>query len=481
MRLLFVTSEIFPLIKTGGLADVSGALPIALAEYGVDVRILLPAYRGVIAKCGQVKALGRMQPFHDVFCEILETRLPGTEIPLLLIDHPALFDREGGPYHQPQSGDWQDNALRFGLLSKVAAMLAIPNRCQQWLPDMVHCNDWQTGLTPYFLQQIGSHVKSILSIHNLAFQGNFHADWRYQLGLSEQDFHPQGYEFYGQLSFMKAGLQYATKLSTVSPTYAKEIQTAEFGFGFEGLLQSRQSDLIGILNGIDTHTWNPASDPFLESHYAADSLDNKTKVKRALQQELGLPDSPHTPLLGVVSRLTYQKGLDMLPEIADQLLATGAQLAVLGNGEVALEQQFLQLKQRYPQQVAVTIGYHEPLSHRMMAGVDIFVMPSRFEPCGLNQMYGLRYGTIPVVANTGGLADSVTGGRITNTVPSDMTGFVMADKQPQTLLVTLGAAMAAYANNGHWQTLQKQAMADDVSWHHSAKQYLLLYQAALAA
>lgn len=480
LRLLFATSEIFPLIKTGGLADVSGALPIALQALGVDIQILLPAYRGVMAQCGEVRLLGRIQPFHEVYCELYQTTLPGTQIPLLLIDQPALFDRDGGPYHHPHTGDWHDNALRFGVLSKVAAMLALPNPWQSWMPDLVHCNDWQTGLTPYYLQQMGSRAKSIISIHNLAFQGNFNAGWRFQLGLNDADFNPQGVEFYGQLSFMKAGLQYASKLSTVSPTYANEIQTAEFGFGFEGLLQHRQADLFGILNGIDTQTWDPATDPYLETHYDANTLQKKLAVKQQLQKELGLPPLAQAPLLGVVSRLTYQKGLDMLPHIADALMATGAQLAILGNGEKALEQLFLALQERYPQQVAVNIGYHEPLSHRMMAGVDIFVMPSRFEPCGLNQMYGLRYGTIPVVANTGGLADSVTGGVITNQVPPNMTGFVMADKQAQTLLVTLLASMQAYANSGHWHTLQKQAMAHDVSWQQSAKRYLALYKAVLS-
>lgn len=480
MRLLFTSSEIFPLIKTGGLADVSGALPQTLKSIGVEVQLLMPAYRGVMAKCPKAKLLGRIQPFHEVFCELYQTTLPDTDVPLILIDQPALYDRDGGPYHHPQAGDWHDNALRFGVLSKVAAMLALPNPYQDWLPQIVHCNDWQTGLTPYYLKQMGSLARSVFTIHNLAFQGNFHAGWRAQLGLTEHDYQPQGLEFYGQLSFMKAGLQFADKLSTVSPTYAEEIQTAEFGFGFEGLLQHRRSALIGILNGIDTLTWNPVDDPYLDHHYDAQSLANKKLVKQTLQQKLGLIVDQNRPLLGVVSRLTYQKGLDMLPQIADELLATGAQLAVLGNGEAALEQQFLDLQARYPGQVAVTIGYHEALSHQMMAGVDIFIMPSRFEPCGLNQMYGLRYGTIPVVAHTGGLADSVTGGEITNTVPTQMTGFVMADKQALTLLVTLQQAMQAYAHVGHWETLQKQAMAQDVSWLPSAKRYLKLYQMALA-
>ena len=478
MRLLFVTSEIYPLIKTGGLADVSGALPIALSKLGVDIQILLPAYRGIMAQCASPKRLGTLQPFADIHCTLYQTTLPGTDIPLLLIEQETLYDREGGPYHHPQLGEWQDNPLRFGLLSKVAAMLSLPNSLQTWQPDVVHCNDWQAGLTPYYLKQMHSQARSVLSIHNLAFQGNFHPDWRIQLGLDDHDYQMQGYEFYGQLSFMKAGLFYADALSTVSPTYASEIQTDAFGFGFQGLLQHRAQDLTGILNGIDTEEWNPETDHYLFTHYSMDTLGNKQAVKLALQQELGLVENTQAPLLGVVSRLTYQKGLDMLPDIAHALLQQGCQLAVLGSGEAALEQQFKQLMQQYPGQVSVTIGYHEALSHRIMAGTDIFVMPSRFEPCGLNQMYGLRYGTIPVVANTGGLADSVTGGEIDEVrgVPADMTGFVLAEKNASTLLVTLHKAISAYANFGHWQQLQIQAMRHDVSWKNSAIQYLKLYE-----
>lgn len=478
MRLLFVTSEIFPLIKTGGLADVSGALPAALTAAGLDVQILLPAYRGILAQCESPRLLGSLQAFHDIRCDIYQTTLPSTQIPLLLIDDLALYDRYGGPYNHPIYGDWQDNPLRFGLLSKVAAMLSVPNMLQSWLPDIVHCNDWQTGLTPYYLKQMGSMAKSVFSIHNLAFQGNFHADWRYRLTLNEADFQPAGYEFYGHLSFMKAGLYYADALSTVSPTYAREIQTEQFGFGFQGLLQHRSHDLTGILNGIDTEVWNPATDPYLPSNYDAKTLSNKRNVKQALQAELGLQPLASVPLLGVVSRLTHQKGLDMLAEIAHELLASGCQLAVLGSGEPALEQQYLALMQQYPGQVSVTIGYNEPLSHRIMAGTDIFVMPSRFEPCGLNQMYGLRYGTIPVVANTGGLADSVQGGVVPDKglLPKNMTGLVMPENNPWTLLVTLKQAIQIYANSGQWKQLQKQAMRQDVSWETSAQHYLELYK-----
>lgn len=478
MRLLFVTSEIFPLIKTGGLADVSGALPIALSASGVDIQILLPAYRGILAQCKAPRLLGTLQVFYDIRCDIYQTQLPGTELPLLLVDCPQLYDRDGGPYNHPLHGEWQDNPLRFGVLSKVAAMLSVPNMLQPWLPDLVHCNDWQSGITPYYMQQMGSPAKSVFSIHNLAFQGNFHPDWRHRLTLNNADFQPYGYEFYGHLSFMKAGLFYANALSTVSPTYAKEIQTDQFGFGLQGLLQHRNHDLTGILNGIDTQVWNPETDTFIPAHYSALDLSGKDTIKQALQKELGLETIPQAPLLGVVSRLTHQKGLDILVDIAHELLADGCQLAVLGSGEPELEQQYLALMHQYPGQVAVTIGYNEPLSHRIMAGTDIFVMPSRFEPCGLNQMYGLRYGTIPVVANTGGLADSVTGGMVSGNgeIPSTMTGLVLAKNNPWTLLGTLRQATHIYANSGQWKQLQKQAMGQDVSWETSAKHYLDMYE-----
>jgi starch synthase len=478
LRLLFATSEVFPIIKTGGLADVSGALPTALFATGLDIQIVLPAYRGILAHCESPKLLGSLQAFIDIRCDIYQTNLPGTRIPLLLIDYPQLYDRDGGPYHHPQHGEWEDNPLRFGLLAKVAALLSTPNTLQEWLPDVVHCNDWQTGLTPYYLRQMGSQAKSVFSIHNLAFQGNFHADWRHRLTLNDEDFKPEGYEFYSHVSFMKAGLYYADALSTVSPTYAKEIQTEQFGFGFQGLLQHRAAELTGILNGIDTHVWDPATDPYLPVHYHGKKLRAKKEVKHALQTELGLEQNADKPLLGVVSRLTYQKGLDMLANIARELLENNCQLVVLGSGESALENQYRTLMQQYPGQVSVTIGYNEPLSHRIMAGADIFVMPSRFEPCGLNQMYGLRYGTIPVVAKTGGLADSVHGGEISpdGKVPTEMTGFVMPQHNPWTLLVTLRQALKAFANSGQWKQLQEQAMQQDVSWETRAENYLKLYQ-----
>lgn len=482
MRVHFVSSEVFPLIKTGGLADVSGALPLALTAQGTEVQVIMPAYRGVFAQCAAAEKLGSLQPLHDLRCDIYRTQLPGSAVSLLLVDCPILYDRDGGPYQHPEFGEWGDNPLRFGVLAKVAAMLACPNALQDWRPDIVHCNDWQTGLVPYYLKQLGSRARSVFSVHNMAFQGNVHPDWRYRLMLNPQDFRPQGYEFYNQLSFMKAGLFYADQLSTVSPTYAREIQTEAFGFGFQGLLQQRAADLTGILNGIDTEIWDPSQDSHLPAHYSVDALAGKQVVKRALQTEVGLPVSAESPLLGIVSRLTYQKGLDLVLDIAEPLLASGAQLVVLGSGDAQMEQQFLALAAAHPTQVAVTIGYREPLSHRIMAGADLFLMPSRFEPCGLNQMYGLRYGTPPIVANTGGLADSVSAGQATaaEALAADRTGFVLTEHSSQALLAACREALALHAHSGHWTQLQRQAMRQDVSWKHSAAQYRALYDRTLS-
>ncbi len=480
MRVLFVSSEIYPLIKTGGLADVSGALPQALKQLKVDIRLLLPAYKGILAQCKKPTLLGSLEVFSGMHCQLYETTLTNSKVPLILIEQASLFEREGGPYNNPQQEDWHDNALRFGLLSKVAALLSLPNNLLKWQPDIVHCNDWQTGLTPYFMQRLHSPAKSCYSIHNLAYQGNFHADWRHTLGLDALDFQIEGYEFHGQLSFMKAGLHYANKLTTVSPHYATEIQTSQFGFGFEGLLQHRAKDLTGILNGIDTDEWNPETDPHLPAHYSKTQLENKALVKTALLKQFALPSQDNQPVLAVVSRLAHQKGLDMLLSIAPSLLKSGCKLVILGSGEYALEQGFLSLKNAYPKQVGVHIGYNEPLSHLIMAGADIFVMPSRFEPCGLNQLYGLRYGTISVVNRTGGLADSIQPYHVALPEIDEMnatsTGFVMDQPNAESLLVTLSNAMTIYAQSKRWEKLQKQAMRTDVSWENSAKRYILGYE-----
>lgn len=482
MRILYVTSEAYPLIKTGGLADVSGSLPAALRKLGEDVRLLIPGYRQVLEKLRNPRVLLELKwlpAIGDVTIKIGE--MPDTGVPVLVIDHPRLYDRDGGPYLDARGREWVDNPLRFGILSRVAAILgSYLSPLADWIPDIVHVNDWQGGLTPAYMHYSETPcAKSVLGIHNLAFQGNFGAEWVGKLGLPPRGFSISGFEYYGQLSFLKAGAYYADSITTVSPTYAQEIQTPEYGFGLEGLLATRSKDIHGILNGIDTNEWNPAADPHLAHPYDGANLKRKNLIKRELQERLGLSRDADAPLLGVVSRLTHQKGLDIFLTCAAPLLEQGCQIAVLGGGEPSLEQGFLQLALKYPQQVSVTIGYNEPLSHQIMAGVDIFVMPSRFEPCGLNQMYGLRYGTPPVVRRTGGLADSVHDTSPASLEDGSANGFVFDLANRGELLAAVQRALASYHDKQEWEKIQKNGMACDLSWHHSAQAYLDVYRSLL--
>jgi starch synthase len=481
LRVLFVSSEIFPLIKTGGLADVSGALPAALQSSGVEVKCLIPGYSAVLDKVENKTTLGTLEVFKNISCELISATIPNTQHELIIIKHAGLYERDGGPYSHPQGHDWSDNPMRFGVLSKVASLLSIYQSFWSWVPDIVHCNDWQTGLTPYYMRQQGlTEAKSLLSIHNIAFQGNFEQHWLNSLELSPADFQIEGFEFYQQVSFLKAGIFYADQLSTVSPTYALEIQTEAFGFGLQGLLQVRSADITGILNGIDTEEWNPSADPYLPHAYSDKQLAGKSLVKAALQEHLHLNISPSTPLFGVVSRLTHQKGLDILIESMPELIDLGCQFAILGGGEKSFETQFLAYAEQHPNQVSVTIGYNEPLSHLVMAGVDIFIMPSRFEPCGLNQLYGLRYGTPPVVSNTGGLADSICHTNDETIKNNTATGFVIENVSKMSLLVTIKQALSIWKDQKTWKKIQKNGMRKDVGWKHSANAYIALYQKLLS-
>jgi len=483
LRILFTTSEAYPLVKTGGLADVSGSLPAALRELGHDVRILIPGYPAVLEKLENSRPVAMVSPLPFVGSVALVVgEMPGSGVPVLAIDCPALYNRDGGPYLNTSGRDWEDNPVRFGVFSRVAALLS----CSQsplpdWIPDIVHCNDWQSGLTAayvYYMRASGIQqcAKSVLSIHNLIFQGNFSSDWVSQLWLPPESYQMHGLEYYGQLSFLKAGIFYADALTTVSPTYAKEIQTEAFGIGMQGLLTTRQQDLHGILNGIDMQEWNPASDPHLAAHYDAKAPDGKQAVKTALQERLGLEQNITAPLLGVVSRLTEQKGLDMLLEIGETLIRQGCQLALLGSGEALFEEGFRQLAQRYPKQVGICIGYNEELSHQIMAGTDMFIMPSRFEPCGLNQMYGLRYGTPPVVTRTGGLADSVHDTNERSLAEGTATGFVLDAPQPQALLSAITRAVEHFKQPQVWHQIQQNGMQQDLSWGKSAQEYVRIYE-----
>jgi len=480
MKVLFVSSEVFPLIKTGGLADVSGSLPTALQGLGVDIRILVPGYPAVLAALKDLKTIAWLDYLpHIDQAELQLGTIESTQIQVLVIKAPDIYERDGGPYADAQGLEWHDNPVRFGVLSKVAAILASDHSpLNDWQPNIVHCNDWQTGLTPAYMKLTEhARAKSIISLHNMAFQGCYPPHWVTSLGLPSANFTIEGFEYHNQLSFLKAGIFYADAISTVSPRYAQEIQTTAFGFGLEGLLSKRGHEIKGILNGIETDEWNPATDQYLTKHYSATKLAGKKQVKKALQQQLGLDIDADAPLLGVVSRLTHQKGLDMLLPHLQSLINQGCQFALLGGGETALESAFLEIAAQNPNRASVTIGYNESLSHQIMAGCDMFVMPSRFEPCGLNQLYGLAYGTPPIVNATGGLADSIIDADATHLANKTANGFVMVEASADGLIASIQRALDMFRTEPKvWKQLQTTGMSQDLSWGKSAQEYLALYQ-----
>lgn len=476
MRVLFSTSEVTPLIKTGGLADVSAALPAALHGMGVDVRILLPGYPQVL------NALPHRQVVTDLS---LQPRFPAARlltgllpngVPLFVIECAELYDRGGGAYQDENGIDWPDNALRFGLLSKIGALLGSAESPLDWKPDIVHCNDWQTGLTPAYLHFANGAVPCVMTVHNLAFQGRFPPQMVEELGLPATCFQPDGVEFYGDLSFMKAGLYYAHHITTVSPSYAKEIQTDALGFGLQGLLAYRRDVVTGILNGIDVKDWNPASDPNLVQPYDAKDISGKSANKRELQKRMGLHNCPDLPLFALVSRFTHQKGVDLVLEIAPQLIDLPAQLIVLGNGDAGMQRAALELLHHYSGQIGVYVGFDEGLSHLVYAGADIFLMPSRFEPCGLSQMQSQRYGTPPVVYATGGLIDTVLDYNEISLSRGMASGFVFHSMDAASLLATAQRAAIAYQDKKNWRSLQRDCMTKDFGWSQSAAAYHDIYK-----
>jgi len=485
LRVLFITSEIYPLCKTGGLGDVSASLPMALQNLQTDIKILLPGYPSVLLG---VKYKRKVAEFKDLQHFPSTTLLSGklalskTEsLSVFIIDCPELYAREGGPYLDAEGHDWPDNVLRFGLLSKIGAILSSDTSPLSWRPDIAHCNDWQSGLTPAYLHfHSGAKAPTLITIHNLAFQGNFAPESVTQLGLPAASFNTEGIEYYGNLSFLKAGVYYANHITTVSPNYAKEIQEEPLGFGMQGLLARRNDQLTGIVNGIDTEKWNTETDPYLAKNYSSKKLSDKAFNKKALQQRMGLNVDDAIPLFAVISRLTYQKGTDLLIQIVPDLVKLPAQLVILGSTHVELEAQLIALAEKYPYAVAVTIGFDEALAHLIEAGADCFLMPSRFEPCGLNQMYSQRYGTPPIVHATGGLVDTVvnydTPGTLANGTAS---GFSFSPITTDALFDAIQMAIDTYRNKKDWQKLQRNAMAKDFSWQASATAYQEIYRSLL--
>jgi starch synthase len=475
LKVLFATSEATPLIKTGGLADVSGALPAALRAIGVDVRVLVPGYNQVIAQLGHHQVAATFDDLPGFPPSRLLSGIMPNDVPLLVLDCPSLYQREGGPYQNAHGHDWADNALRFGLLSKVAAVLGSSASPLTWHPDLVQCNDWQTGLTPAYLHFATGGVPSVIAIHNLAFQGIFPPAMVQKLDLPPTCFSIDGVEYYGNMSFLKAGLFYADHITTVSPNYAKEIQQKELGFGLQGLLAKRSDNLTGILNGIDIDEWNPATDPHLARHYSIANMSGKAADKEALQSKMGLNIEPDMPLLGVVSRFTHQKGLDLLLEIAPLLTELPVQLAMLGTGDAQMQKTARDLSHLYPGQIGVMIGFSEELSHQIEAGADMFVMPSRFEPCGLNQFYSQRYGTPPIAHATGGLADSVVDCTAKTLGNGTASGFMFDGMTAENLYAAIQRAVSLYHDKNKWKALRKNCMAKNFSWQNSAETYRAVY------
>ena len=470
-----VSSEAHPFAKTGGLAEVAGALPHALARLGHRVTLVVPRYRGVPVERAEQTILsvgGRTQ-------QVGFSKRPIAEgVDAVLVDAPELFDREG--LYGTSAGDYADNAWRFAVFSRAALEYA---RLAGERPSVIHAHDWQTGLVPAYQKMhlatdpIVGGVPVVFTIHNLAFQGVFPPATLDEIGLGWEVFNLQAMEYWGQISYLKGGINFSERITTVSPNYAREIVTPEMGFGFEGVLSRRSADLTGILNGIDVERWNPAADSFVAARFTADNLSGKRKAKQLLLEAMGLPagkDMLARPVIGLVTRLTDQKGLDLIAAAADELMALDVTWTMLGNGEARYEELWRWLAARYPDRVAAHIGFDERLAHHIEAGADAFLMPSRFEPCGLNQMYSLRYGTVPIVRATGGLEDTVDD---YNPETGGGTGFKFRDYTPSALVQAVGRALELYRDQPAWKKVQQAGMRQDHSWDVSAREYVKVYGA----
>ncbi len=475
LKVLFVTSEAYPFAKTGGLADVSGALPRALGARGLDVRVITPLYAGF-----DWNALERLDGtlrvpmwWGPARAALRRGALPRSDVPVYFLEYHRYFDRPF-PYGPPGES-YDDNLERFAFLSRGALEAC---KALGFIPDVIHANDWQTALVPVYVNTVEwaqplHGAATVFSIHNLAYQGVTDGDAMFITGLGREHYNSAEFEHFGTLNLMKAALRHATLLCTVSPTYAREIQTPAFGNGLDGVLRERGGDLVGILNGIDADEWNPATDPYLPACYSAGDLSGKAACKAALQKEAGLPVDARVPLIGAIGRLTPQKGFDVLAHCLERILAWDAQVVLLGSGDREAEHFFWWASQHRRDRFRAWIGVDHGLAHRIEAGADFFLMPSRFEPCGLNQLYSLRYGTLPIVRATGGLADTV---RAYDQASGEGTGFVFHDLNPDALADTLGWAVATwYQRPAHVEAMRRRAMAEDFSWQHEAESYHRLY------
>ena len=478
LRVLSVTSEIFPLVKTGGLADVTGALPPALAREGVAMRTLVPGYPAVIDALRDAEAVHSFASMHGGPARLLVANVAGLDV--FVLDAPHLYARPGNPYVGADGREWPDNALRFAALAAAAA--EIGRGCvATFVPDVVHAHDWQAGLAPAYLHYGGApRPRTVMTVHNVAFQGQYPASLLARLGLPPHAYAVDGVEYFGGIGYLKAGLALADRITTVSPSYAAEIRTPEFGMGLDGLLRHRSAVLTGILNGIDTDLWNPDTDPYLPSRFDAKRLARRADNKAALLSRMGLAADPAAPLFGVVSRLTWQKGMDLLLDALPGLLGLGAQFVLVGSGEGSMEAGFSAAALRDPGRVAVSIGFDEGLAHLVQGGADALVVPSRFEPCGLTQQCAMRYGAIPVVARVGGLGDTVVDANEMALAAGAGTGVVFAPVTHDALALALDRTVRLWHQRATWHRMQLHAMAVDVGWSRPAKNYAKLYRELVA-
>jgi len=508
-KILIACSEVVPFAKTGGLADVAGALPRALHVLEHDARVVMPYYPRFMPRRAEPvpsegpllkrvrsirrQASGRMAvhtvpvssdlriPIGDRehTAHLLEGRFPGTRVPVYFVNNPALFDRNG--IYQENGVEYEDNLERFAFFSR-AVLESL--RIIGWRPDVIHCNDWQTALIPAYLRTIYDRddffrkIATLFTIHNIGYQGIFPADKFPLTGLDPRLFNMEALEFYGQTSLLKAGLVFSEVLTTVSPTYGEEIQTPEFGYGLHGLLHKRRADLYGVINGIDYSVWNPSLDPHVERNYDVNDMSGKKVCKRFLQNRFDLP-RVDCPLFGMITRLVDQKGLDLVAEIIDHFLDMDVQFVLLGTGDLKYHGQFEEIGRRYPSKTGITLGFDDALAHQIEAGADIFMMPSRYEPCGLNQLYSLRYGTVPLVRRTGGLADSIEDATPSSVATGDGTGFVFLEPTPEALLEVIERTIEVYQDFEMWRKIQINGMKKDFSWHSAAKEYDKLYEKAV--
>lgn len=485
LKILFITPEVEPFAKTGGLADVTAALPKALAQLGHEVRVVLPLYRQVNRERFHLQdTAARLQiragPTR-LEARVWEAALPASPVRTYLIDCPSLFDRDG--LYQEQGEDYPDNLRRFSVFSQ-AALRLLP--LVRWQPDVVHCHDWQTalacahlalgslGAAPFF-----ASMATVFTVHNLAYQGFFPKEQWPLTELPGRAFTIKGLEYYGKINCLKGGLVSAGLLTTVSPAYSREIQTQEFGCGLEGVLTARREDLVGILNGIDPETWDPQTDPHISARYSVQQPSGKALCKLALQRSQRLPESQEL-LIGMIQRLAEQKGIDLLLQAMEELMALPLQLVILGAGDPGYRRQLEQMAERFPQRLAVNLTFDDALAHQIEAGSDAFLIPSRFEPCGLNQMYSMRYGTVPIVRRVGGLADTVTDVSPATMAARTATGFMVEEHSARALVEAVKRALAAFGDHALWASLMRTGMRQDWSWDRSARAYVGVYARALS-